>query len=306
MFEMTRKKRSRAYGLVFVCFMVLVCLLCMPQKALASTIYVCHPDHRAALGLGVDRTDVSTYFDHGSRVSNLKLTVCKDTFSENVRLTFDSKTGSGFGIWLNAGFTLAVADSTGNVLGKYYDHVWCYLNSSHWLDFKPSDCTQGDANAIQRFCDDYLNHGGANYQIYVYGLSVSEDNSAPDADWGIEQHPTDQTVTAGQSATFTIQAVGDDLSYQWHIDRNDGKGWQEIDGANKAEYVTSVTDASCDGFGYFCKVTNPDGGEMDSAVAVLHVVTAPETGDSSRPDLWLTILLTSVLAILILCKKAKN
>lgn len=306
MLEMAKKKRSTAYGIAFMCLMVLICLFCMPQKAFASRAYKCDPDSRAALGLGVDRTDATTYMDMGSRVSNLKLTVYKDTFSENVRLTFDSKTGSGFGIWLNAGFTLVVTDSAGSILGRYYDHVSCYLNAQHHLDFKPQDCTYGDKNAIQRFCDDYLNHGGANYQIYVYGLSVSEDNSAPDADWGIEQHPTDQTVTAGQRATFTIQAVGDDLSYQWHIDRNDGKGWQEIDGANKAEYVTSVTDASCDGFRYYCKITNPDGGEMDSVEAVLHVVTVPETGDSSRPDLWLTILLTSVLTILILCKKAKN
>ncbi len=66
---------------------------------------------------------------------------------------------------------------------------------------------------------------------------------------------------------------------------------------------TPVTDENCDGFEYYCKVTNPNERDIDSAAAVLHEVTMPEIGNSCRHALWLTIMLKSVSVILVLKKQ---
>lgn len=123
----------------------------------------------------------------------------------------------------------------------------------------------------------------------------------------ITQQPADQFVVAGQRATFSIGATGDNLTYQWYINRNNGNGWRKINGAVGATYITSVTDLDCDGFKYYCKVTDQYGNTINSVEAVLHVTTAPvlpETGDSSTPMLWLAMSMLSMLGILLMRKKA--
>ncbi len=49
--------------------------------------------------------------------------------------------------------------------------------------------------------------------------------------------------------SFTIAASGTDLTYQWQIDRNDGK-WMGKHDATAASYTTSTANISCNGFKY--------------------------------------------------------
>ncbi|MFR6132174.1 MAG: hypothetical protein ACLUI5_01120 [Fusicatenibacter saccharivorans] len=46
-------------------------------------------------------------------------------------------------------------------------------------------------------------------------------------------------MKVGETASFTIAAsqVQILLTYQWQIDRNDGKGWVNIDGATATSYT---------------------------------------------------------------------
>ena len=123
----------------------------------------------------------------------------------------------------------------------------------------------------------------------------------------ITKQPTDQFVVEGQRAEFSVEAAGDGLTYQWYINRNDGRGWRELDGAIGTAYVTSVTDLECDGFQYGCLITDQYGNILKSDVAVLHVSKVPvlpETGDSSTPMLWLAMSILSMAGILLLRKKA--
>ena len=123
----------------------------------------------------------------------------------------------------------------------------------------------------------------------------------------IVQQPVDQHVFVGQKATFSIESTGDHVTYQWYINRNDGNGWRKIKDAFGATHITSATDLDCNGFKYYCKVTDQSGNTIDSNEAVLHVTTAPvlpETGDSSKPELWLVISMVSLLGILLIRKKA--
>ncbi len=117
----------------------------------------------------------------------------------------------------------------------------------------------------------------------------------------IETQPEDQYVVEGQRAKFAVVATGDGLSYQWLINRNDGKGWVAVDGATGAEYLTSVVDLSNDGYQYKCVIRDSKGNVAESTIAVLHVNAPsdiPETGDTSKPMLWLLMLAVGMAGIL--------
>ena len=86
----------------------------------------------------------------------------------------------------------------------------------------------------------------------------------------ITTQPGKATVKVGETATFTIAASGDNLTYQWQINRNDGNGWVNIAGANEASYTTSTVNISCNGFKYQCVVSN-SAGTVTSNTAVLTV-----------------------------------
>ncbi|BCU78035.1 immunoglobulin domain-containing protein [Luteolibacter sp. LG18] len=99
-------------------------------------------------------------------------------------------------------------------------------------------------------------------------LVVSYTVTAP----GITTSPSSLTVTAGQSATFTVVASGTaPLTYQWY------KGTTAISSATSASYTISSTTTS-DAGSYSCKVTN-GAGTATSNAATLTVntpVTAPD------------------------------
>ena len=90
------------------------------------------------------------------------------------------------------------------------------------------------------------------------------------------------------------------LSYQWYIDRQDGKGWMKIKGASEAEYTTQITTLDNDGYQYYCAVTTEDGVIFDSDTASLRVLKAaalPDTGDHSLYAAYMALLGLSLLGI---------
>ena len=93
----------------------------------------------------------------------------------------------------------------------------------------------------------------------------------------ITTQPSNVTVREGETVTFTVAASGENLTYQWMINRNDGKGWLAIANANAASYTTSAVDKSCDGFQYKCVISN-SAGTVESDVITL---TAQDAGSSN-------------------------
>ena len=71
--------------------------------------------------------------------------------------------------------------------------------------------------------------------------------------------PKSVSVTVGDTATFEVAATGTAVSYQWQIDRNNGNGFVNIDGATGETYTTGVTDRACNGFKYQCVLSNAAG-----------------------------------------------
>jgi len=93
----------------------------------------------------------------------------------------------------------------------------------------------------------------------------------------ITTQPTNQTVTAGQTATFTVVAAGTAaLSYQWQ------KNGANVAGATSASYTTPVTATSDSGSTFRVVVSNTVG-TVSSAAATLTVTVAPVAPTITTP-----------------------
>src|ERR1700690_2107572 len=95
--------------------------------------------------------------------------------------------------------------------------------------------------------------------------ATEEDATAPT----ITTQPANQTVTAGQTAIFSVTAGGTaPLSYQWQ------KGATPINGATSASYTTPVN-ATSDSGSTFSVVVSNSAGKITSNAATLTVNAAP-------------------------------
>src|SRR5205807_6731293 len=85
----------------------------------------------------------------------------------------------------------------------------------------------------------------------------------------ISAQPTNQMVTPGQAATFTVVATGTaPLSYQWQ------KNGTAISEATAASYTTPAT-TSADNGAQFVVVVSNSAGSVTSSVATLTVSASP-------------------------------
>lgn len=90
----------------------------------------------------------------------------------------------------------------------------------------------------------------------------------------IDQQPSAATVCSGSSATFTVRARGENLSYQWRFEG------QKIEGANTNELFLSAV-YSADLGRYDCVVSNPCASLTSRSASLLiardgHVISQPE------------------------------
>jgi hypothetical protein len=88
----------------------------------------------------------------------------------------------------------------------------------------------------------------------------------------ITTQPASQTVTVGQTATFSVLATGTGpLSYQWRMNGTN------VSGANGSSYTTSATTSGMSGSAYSVIVSN-SAGSMTSSNAMLTVNSSTGTG----------------------------
>lgn len=85
----------------------------------------------------------------------------------------------------------------------------------------------------------------------------------------ITKQPESQTVDEGETAKFTVEATGGNLSYQWQ-QSTDGADWTDIRGANSYTYTTEAATTDMNGRQYRCKVRN-NAGSVTSNAATLTV-----------------------------------
>ena len=92
----------------------------------------------------------------------------------------------------------------------------------------------------------------------------------------IISQPAAKAVVSGKKATFTVGAVGDDLTYQWYYSKDAGKTWTAVTAsAGKKATYSFTTAAKHNGYRYRCKVSNSEGTVTSSSVK-LTVITKPK------------------------------
>lgn len=77
----------------------------------------------------------------------------------------------------------------------------------------------------------------------------------------IKTEPSDTIVKEGEKATFTVEVEGRPaaFTYQWQVDKNDGNGFVNIDGACSATYEAANVTRDMNDRKYRCIVTNDAG-----------------------------------------------
>ena len=91
----------------------------------------------------------------------------------------------------------------------------------------------------------------------------------------ITTHPTDRTVNAGQTASFSASATGYPLpTVQWQVSSDGGSSWSDIAGAIDTTYSTGATSSGMNGYQYRAVFSNGVGDPVYSNAALL---TVPST-----------------------------
>ena len=91
------------------------------------------------------------------------------------------------------------------------------------------------------------------------------------------------SVKAGEEATFTVNATGTDLKYQWQVNKNDNVGFVNIDGATSESYKFNVASAEFNGYQYQCVVSNQSG-SVTSASIILTVTENSTPTPEPKPE----------------------
>ena len=120
------------------------------------------------------------------------------------------------------------------------------------------------------------NNGTATSEIAALHLS---------APTSIITQPSDQHVVAGNTATFTVEASGENLTYQWFFSKDGGNSWT-MSGAESAKtpnYSFTALKAQ-DGRMFKCQVTSAFGTiTSETATLIIETQAATETSITTQP-----------------------
>lgn len=99
----------------------------------------------------------------------------------------------------------------------------------------------------------------------------------------ITTQPKPVSVKAGEEATFTVNATGTGLKYQWQVNKNDNAEFVNIDGATSESYKFNVASAEFNGYQYKCVVSNQSG-SVTSASVILTVTENSTPTPEPKPE----------------------
>ena len=97
-----------------------------------------------------------------------------------------------------------------------------------------------------------------------YGPGALTTGTSP----SITQQPQNQTVASGGSATFTTQASGSGLLYQWMTSTNAGSSWSVVQGATSATLTVPQVSSANSGTMYWCLVSSASGSAWSNPVTL--------------------------------------
>jgi hypothetical protein len=90
----------------------------------------------------------------------------------------------------------------------------------------------------------------------------------------ISQQPQNQIVSVGATATFSVEAIGSWLTYQWQRSNNGGRTWLTVQNANSATLTVPNVSLTDSGAVFRCLIASSDGSAW-SSVATLTIPLRP-------------------------------
>lgn len=122
----------------------------------------------------------------------------------------------------------------------------------------------------------------------------------------ILQQPQDFIGQEGQQVDISVVAKGEGLSYQWYVNRNDGKGFVPCENAGSASHTTTPLKRENDGYRYYCEITSKDGSLRTDTVTLTVKAAVPKTGDNAHLGLWLTMMAMSLASMAFILHQRKQ
>ena len=92
----------------------------------------------------------------------------------------------------------------------------------------------------------------------------------------IQSQSPDLTLCVGSTGTFSVNAIGTGVSYQWQLSTDGGTTWNNIAAANASSYSLSSVTVASNGYRYRCIVSGTCAPAVNSAAFLLTVI-APVT-----------------------------
>ncbi len=135
----------------------------------------------------------------------------------------------------------------------------------------------------------------------LYGTVVSETatlhiGKQEIAETVIVSQPADQYVEAGETATFSVEATGENLTYQWFFSNNGGESWTKSGAASaKTASYSFVASKSQNGRVFKCQVTGT-GGTIETELAYLNIL-APASIISQPEDQYVEVGETATFSV---------
>ncbi len=117
-------------------------------------------------------------------------------------------------------------------------------------------CSAGTSTLIDKTANEH--NGSMQNGAYTSfsTANITECPSCPNGPIAISTNPTNQSVAIGGTATFTLIASGNNLSYQWYRSTNSGSTFSEISGATANAYSFTVTSSGQNGWQFKCFISN--------------------------------------------------
>ena len=110
--------------------------------------------------------------------------------------------------------------------------------------------------------------------------SIEEADTLPVLALEILSDPEDVTADAGDKVTFSIEALGENLTYQWKVSANKGSSWTNVTRGSgyKTDTLTLTAESAYNGCLFRCVVTDGSGSAAISDTALLTVTSSTSSG----------------------------
>ena len=222
--------------------------------------------------------------------------------SQPAALTVDGApviTGQPKSVTTEAGKT---AVFTVTATGTSLTYQWQQQVNGSWVDLPGETGTSLSVLATTE-------NSGSVYRCQVtsgYGTVVASQPAALTVQAApvITGQPESVIITEGEDAGFTVAATGEGLKYQWQVYRSGV--WMNCTDGQSPTLALSAPALKDNGLAYRSVITSSYGTTVTSDTATLTVlerIESPQTGDASRPWLWLTLLGASLLGMAMLRRR---